>query len=81
MGLKPAFLDKLLRLTMELEQEAGWGVASSGLFALPLHRRSVESIRYTGAAARATPLAREGGGGGAVEIGGYHSKRQFLPNS
>eukprot|EP00310_Coccolithus_braarudii_P011061 CAMPEP_0183364642 /NCGR_PEP_ID=MMETSP0164_2-20130417/81151_1 /TAXON_ID=221442 /ORGANISM="Coccolithus pelagicus ssp braarudi, Strain PLY182g" /LENGTH=424 /DNA_ID=CAMNT_0025539981 /DNA_START=55 /DNA_END=1329 /DNA_ORIENTATION=+ len=61
-----ALMDKLMRIAMELEAEAGWGIASSGMFG-KLHPRAVESTRYNNADEQETQLT-----GGAVEIG-WHS--------
>ena len=55
-------LDKLLSIAMELEAEAGWRIASSGVFK-NLYPRAVESIRYSSSSNNSN---------GDVEIG-WHS--------
>eukprot|EP00937_MAST-01D_sp_MAST-1D-sp2_P004052 g4052.t1 len=58
-----AIMAKLKAVTLELEAQAGWGIASSGAFPT-LAPRAVESIRYDN--------ARDVGGDSATEIG-WHS--------
>ena len=67
-----ALMAKLLRLTMEVEGEAGWGIVSSGLFQQPLHHRAAESIRYTQDEEGGEGGAGAGAGAGTAEIG-WHS--------